>query len=64
MAKHLINLAKDIEVRHRPTSPDSWASCRCCSQRSSGGSEQFPEWPCDARKLADLVLGAVGEYLA
>jgi hypothetical protein len=45
--------ATKIIDRHRPVDPmANYKVCRCCQQRVHGE----PLWPCDARKLAIIVL--------
>lgn len=51
-----VDLARRIVEKHVPNGPSSWASCVECRQHHRGASEAQPMWPCDARRLADVVL--------
>lgn len=50
-------LARAVLAKHAPSREDSWASCLACGQAYRGANESFPVFPCDARALAEAVLG-------
>lgn len=56
----MYELAGAIIELHTSTG-GSWGYCRECRQAIVGANESFPVWPCDARKLADLVIASEGE---
>lgn len=57
MADELIALAQEIRDHHQVRGEGSWLACRYCGQAIVVGSEARYIWPCDARMLADRVLG-------
>jgi hypothetical protein len=51
-------IAQRIQQRHVPVGEPGWQRCKACGQSSAGMmGERFPSWPCDARRLADALVG-------
>ena len=45
-----------IKEAHSPVGPEGWTKCGTCNQSVESLVDTFPIWPCDARRLADLVV--------
>jgi hypothetical protein len=46
----------EAREKHQPEGEGSWLKCRGCAQTVVLVSEERFVWPCDTRRLADLVV--------
>lgn len=48
--------AQDIMASHVPVGIVPYQNCAACSQHVKTVNGDIPQWPCDARKLAEVVF--------